>query len=89
MRELDGKLQEREALTLALQDIQRKLARFEVADHAALLKNYQRTNQQSRELERQFEASVELATHLKTLADDLLVEDLPEGLFDTTEDGPA
>ena len=28
MRELDGKLQEREALTLALQDIQRKLARF-------------------------------------------------------------
>jgi len=37
MRELDGKLQGREALTLALQDIQRKLARFEGADHAALL----------------------------------------------------
>ncbi|MDH0102159.1 chromosome segregation protein SMC [Stutzerimonas stutzeri] len=89
MRELDGKLQGREALTLALQDIQRKLARFEGADHAALLKNYQRTNRQSRELERQFDASVELATRLKALADDLLAEDLPEGLFDTAEDGPA
>lgn len=89
MRELDGKLQGREALTLALQDIQRKLARFEGADHAALLKNYQRINRQSRELERQFEASAELATRLKALADDLLAEDLPEGLFDTAEDGPA
>lgn len=89
MRELEGKLQGREALTLALQDIQRKLARFEGADHAALLKNYQRTHRQSRELERQFDASAELATRLKALADDLLAEDLPEGLFDTAEDGPA
>ncbi|WP_027589680.1 TrlF family AAA-like ATPase [Pseudomonas sp. RL] len=89
MRELDGKLQGRESLTLALQDIQRKLARFEGADHAAVLKNYQRTSRQSRELERQFEASVELATRLKALAADLLAEDLPEGLFDTAEDGPA
>lgn len=89
MRELDGKLQGREALTLTLQDTQRKLARFEDADHAALLKNYQRTNRQSRELERQFEASAELTTRLKALADDLLPEDLPEDLFDATEDGPA
>ncbi|WP_248885516.1 TrlF family AAA-like ATPase [Acidithiobacillus acidisediminis] len=89
LRELDGKLQGREALTLALQDIQRKLARFEGADHATLLKNYEHTNRQSRELERQFEASAELATRLKALADDLLAEDLPEGLFDTAEDGPA
>jgi hypothetical protein len=89
MRELDGKLQGRETLMLALQDIQRKLARFEGADHAALLKNYQRTNRQSRELERQFEASAELAARLKALADDLLAEDLPEGLFDAAEDGPA
>lgn len=89
MRELYGKLQGREALTLALQDIQRKLARFEGADHAALLKNYQRTHRQSRELERQFDASAELATRLKALADDLLAEDFPEGLFEPAEDGPA
>lgn len=89
MRELDGKLQGREPLTLALQDIQRKLARFEGADHAAVLKNYQRTSRQNRELERQFEAAAELAVRLKGVAADLLAEDLPEGLFDTGEDGPA
>ncbi len=89
MRELEGKLQGREPLTLALQDIRRKLARFEGADHAAVLKNYQRTSRQSRELERQFEVSAELAARLKGLAADLLAEDLPAGLFDTDEDGPA
>ena len=89
MRDLDGKLKGHEALTLSLQDIQRKLARFEGADHAALLKNYQRTHRQSRELERQFEASVELAIRLKSLSDKLLPEDLPEGLFDSSEDSAA
>ena len=89
MRELEGKLQGRESLTLSLQDIQRKLARFEGADHAAVLKNYQRTSRQSRELERQFETSAELANRLKDIAGDLLAEDLPEGLFDADEDAPA
>ncbi len=89
IRELDGKLQGRETLTLALQDVQRKLARFEGADHAVVLKNYQRTSRQSRELERQFEGSAELAMRLKALASDLLAEDLPDGLFDTAEDSPA
>lgn len=89
MRELAGKLQSRESLSLSLQDIQRKLARFEGADHAAVLKNYQRTSRQSRELERQFEASAELAARLKGVAADMLAEDLPEGLFNAGEDGPA
>ena len=89
MRELDGKLQGRESLMLAVQDIQSKLARFEGADHAAVLKNYQRTSRQSRELERQFEASAELVARLKGVAADLLAEDLPQGLFDTDADDPA
>ncbi|MGZ9571409.1 TrlF family AAA-like ATPase [Alcaligenes nematophilus] len=89
MRELEGKLQGRESLTLSLQDIQRKLARFEGADHAAVLKNYQRSNRQSRELERQFEVSSELAIRLKDVAEDLLAEDVAEGLFDADEDCSA
>lgn len=89
MRELDGKLQGRETLTLALQDVQRKLARFEGADHALVLKNYQRTSRQSRELERQFEVSADLAMRLKAFASDLLAEDLPESLFEAAEDSPA
>lgn len=89
MRELEGKLQARDPLTLALQDIQRKLARFEGADHAAVLKNYQRTSRQNRELERQFDASAELSARLKAFAADVLAEDLPEGLFDPSEDSLA
>lgn len=89
LRELNGKLLGREALTLALQDIQRKLARFEGADHAVVLKNYQRTSRQSRELERQFDAAADLSARLKAFAADMLAEDLPEGLFDAGEDGEA
>ncbi|MDX9844963.1 MAG: chromosome segregation protein SMC [Aquabacterium sp.] len=88
-RELDGKLQGREALTLALHDIQRKLARFEGADHAVVLTNYQRTSRQSRELERQFDAVAELSERLKAFAADVLAEDSPEGLFDAGEDSEA
>lgn len=89
MRELEGKLLGRESLTLSLQDIQRKLARFEGADHTVVLKNYQHTSQQSRELERHLDASAELAARLRKVAVDLQSEDLQEGLFDAQEDGPA
>lgn len=89
MRELEGKLQARDALTLSLQDVQRKLARFEQTNHAAVLTNYQRTSRQSRELEHQFAAAAELAARLQACAAELLAEDLPEGLFDATEDSQA
>lgn len=81
MREWDGKLGGREALTLGLQDVQRKLARFEGADHAAVLTAYQKTSRQVREMERQFEQAADVATRLHALAGDVLAEDLPEGLF--------
>lgn len=89
MRELEGKLQNRESMMLALQDIQRKLARFEGTDHATVLKNYQHSSQQSRELERQFEASAEFADRLQGIAAELLTEGLPEGLFNASEDASA
>lgn len=89
MRELDGKLQGRDALNLGLQDVQRKLARFEGADHAVVLKNYQRTSRQSRELERQFESAADLAARLKDFAQELLAEDLPDGVFDDATDASA
>jgi len=88
-RELDGKLQGREAVTLALEDIQRKLARFEGADHAVVLKNYQRASRQSRELERQFDTAAAMSARMKAFAAEVLAEDVPEGLFDTGEDDEA
>lgn len=89
IRELDGRLQGRDTLNLSLQDVQRKLARFEGADHAMVLKNYQRTSRQSRELERQFQSAIDLARRLQDSAQELLAEDLPGGLFDSTTDSSA
>ena len=83
MRDLDGKLGGREALSLSLQDVQRKLARFEDADHATLLKDYQKTSRQAREVDRQFDQAAELVARLRQIANDMLVDDLPDGLFDT------
>ncbi|TXT36825.1 MAG: PHP domain protein [Comamonadaceae bacterium] len=89
LRELAGKLSARDALNVSLQDVQRKLARFEAAHHADVLKTYQRTSRQWRELDRQFDAVTEMSNRLQTLAEDLLAEDLPGGLFDETGDAEA
>ncbi len=89
MRELEGRSSGLESLTLTLQDIQRKLDRFEGADHTVVLKNYQRTSQQNRELERHFEAAAKLAAELENVAVSLQPEDLQAGLFDANDDSPA
>ncbi len=89
MREMEGKLSGLESLTLALQDIKRKLERFEGSDHTVVLKNYQRTSQQNRELERQFQAATKLVTDLERVAATLHSEDLQAGIFDADDDGPA
>lgn len=89
MRELEGKLSGLESLTLALDDVKRKLDRFEGADHTVVLKNYQRTSQQNRELERHFEAAAKLAADLENVAATLQSEDLQAELFDASDDSPA
>lgn len=89
LRELQGKLKEREAVNIELEDTHRKLRRFEETHYAVVLKIYQRTNRQTREVNLQFERATELATRISTLADELLAENIPDGLFDATEDKDA
>jgi energy-coupling factor transporter ATP-binding protein EcfA2 len=89
MRDLDGKLSGREVLSLSLQDVERKLARFESADHAAVLKEYQKTSRQAREVDRQFEQASELVASLKRFASETVADDLPEGLFDAATGADA
>ncbi|HDS1747607.1 MULTISPECIES: TrlF family AAA-like ATPase [Pseudomonas] len=89
MREMEGKLSGLQSVTLALQDIKRKLERFEGSDHTVVLKNYQRTSQQNRELERQFDAAAKLVKGLENVAATLQPEDLQAGLFDANDDSPA
>jgi hypothetical protein len=89
MREMEGRLSGLDSLTLALQDIKRKLERFEGADHTVVLKNYQRTSQQNRELERQLNTAAKLAVNLENVAATLQPEDLQLGLFDANDDATA
>ncbi len=89
LRELGGKLQGRDALNLSLADVQRKLARFESAHPADVLKAYQRTSRQSRELERQFDAATDMVVNLRAVAVNLEAEDVPDALFDAVADAQA
>ena len=89
IRDLGGKLQFRESLLLSLNDIQRKLTRFEGSDYALVLKDYERTSQQTNELERQFESTDELAIRLNKFAEELSAEELPEEFFDIGRDRAA
>ena len=82
VRELDNKLKRRDDLTVQLQDVERNLNRFEEAGHAATLTAYRSRNRQRREIDRQFETTEEAAGRIESAADELQVEDLPDGLFD-------
>ena len=83
IRELDSRLQGLEDPTaLELQDVERKLARFEAAGHTAVLTTYRRHQHQRQELDRQFGAVEEAAQRIEATAEGLQLEGLPDGLFE-------
>lgn len=90
IRQVDGRLADRDALVADHEDVERKLKRFEEAGHTQILKTYRRRGRQRRETERQFDAAAEAAGRLEETAANLQVEDLPDGLFvDSAEDREA
>ena len=89
LRDMGGKLLAREPLSISIQDVKRKLERFEGAHHAEILKAYQRTTQQIREFDRGFIALETLARNLALEAEKLVVDGLPHELFDAPEDAEA
>ncbi len=85
IREIDGRLSGLEApTTLQLEDVERKLERFEAAGHTAILSAYRRRQRQ--ELDRQFGAVEEAAQRIETTAEELPLEDLPDGLFEQSSE---
>nr|VFK36821.1 MAG: AAA domain-containing protein, putative AbiEii toxin, Type IV TA system [Candidatus Kentron sp. SD]VFK40625.1 MAG: AAA domain-containing protein, putative AbiEii toxin, Type IV TA system [Candidatus Kentron sp. SD] len=90
-RELAGRLLGKEALAVKLEDVRRKLARFEQTNHARILKAYQLRTRQQRELDRQLDSAEGMAGRIGQLAEELVADDLPEGLFDVekSEDAQA
>ncbi len=83
IRELEGKLKDRDRLAVELEDVERKLHYFEEAHHADVLKMYQLRTRQEREIRRQIAAAAAVAGRVEGLASEIAPEDLPERLFDS------
>ena len=82
IREIDSKLYGLEdTLAVGLQDVERKLKRFEGAGHTAILTAYRHRERQRREVDRQFEAVNVAAERIEGTAEELQLEDIPDGLF--------
>lgn len=84
MRDLDERLSTRDDIEIELQDVNRKLTRFEAAQHAKVLKNYQTRTRQKRELSLQFDNIRDMIDQIINLAKELNLDDIPKGIFDAS-----
>lgn len=86
LREVSGRLKGRDANDISLADVQRKLQRFEAAQHAGILNAYQRVNRQSHEIDRQFQSQIAFTERMESLAQALVMEELSGESFDQADD---
>ena len=77
-----GQVARRDELVVELQDVERKLKRFEDAGHTTVLTTYRRRSRQRREADRQFDATAAAAESIESAAESLHPDDLPDRLFD-------
>ena len=89
LRELDGKLAERPELKRKLTDLVRKLEALTQSDHAEVLKAHQQALRQRREIDTTLDQLKSASTKFKALAQELLLDDWPDGAFDAVLDGNA
>ena len=82
IRKLDGKLLRWDDLLVDLQDVERKLKRFEEAGHKAILTSYRQFDVQRKEVDRKINLAKEAVRLIETTAEKLQSEDLPAGIFD-------
>ena len=85
IRELDSRLGREATLTVELEDAERKLKRFEDAEHRAVLTAFRRRHRQQREWERQVAGAVDAASRIDATAADLHPDELPDGAFDESD----
>ena len=86
LRVLKGRLTERPELQRKLTDVVHKLEAFTNSHHTDVLKTHQRMARQRREIEETLEQLRMVPDRIATLTQDLLLDDMPDGTFDITED---
>ena len=90
IREVRQRLGREDDLVVELQDMERKLKRFEEAGHKAVLTAYRRRERQRQETEHQLRFATKAAKRLEAAAGELAPEDLPDDIFAAEdEDGEA
>lgn len=82
IRDCGGKVAGRDALHIRLEDVGRKLEKFELAHHAAVLKMYQLRKRQEREIERQLESASAVAGQIDDTLRGVTLGDVAAGDFD-------
>lgn len=86
LREQDGRLKENTEIQRQFNDVERKLKTFEQADHADVLKAYQRARQQSQAVQEQLQAADDIAQKAQSLAHEMAIDVLHQESFDTQAD---
>lgn len=89
LRELDGRLQGQPEYERKLADTNRKLEALAQSHHAEVLKAHQRALRQRREVDTTLEQLQATPGRIKSIAQDLLLDDWPEGAFDPATDQDA
>ena len=89
LRELDGRLEGQPEYERKLADINRKLNALAQSHHAEVLKAHQRALRQRREVNTTLEQLQGIPERIESLAQDLLLDDWPEGTFDPATDQGA
>lgn len=82
IRDVQAKLQNRDRTVGSLEDVRRKLERFEAAEHAKVLKEFQQRDRQAREVERHFQETDAVATKIAKFSEEITACDIGDGIFE-------
>lgn len=77
IRELEGQLDREDNVQVGLDDVERKLKRFEMSDHRTVLKEFRDRSRQQREAGRQFAHVRDAADRITSLVDEIEPQELP------------
>jgi energy-coupling factor transporter ATP-binding protein EcfA2 len=86
-REVAQKLAGRDRIRGQLDDVRCKLAQFEAAEHATVLRDFQRRTRQEQEIELQASTAAEIADRYAGVTSDAVLADLPDDLFNAGDAG--
>ncbi|WP_029131815.1 TrlF family AAA-like ATPase [Sedimenticola selenatireducens] len=89
LRELDGRLDGRSELERKLADLNRKIEALSQSHHAEVLKAHQQGLKQQREVNTTIEQLQATPDRIESLAQDLLLDDWPDGTFNAEQDADA